>query len=124
MAEANHDYSFAEYLLIAFKFLSKHLLGLLSIIFGVVTKVYIIRKEWKRISRWQCFMGVFIAGLAGTISYLLVQDMDIGNTQKAIIVGFTPICVEPIITRTLIWINPLIDSIGKAFQRNIDKNKE
>lgn len=42
--------------------------------------------------------------------------------KKAVIVGFMPIVVEPIMTRILIWINPIIDSIGEFIKSKI-KNK-
>jgi len=106
----NEDsFNFLTVLLSAFKIISKNLLGLLSITFGVVTRVYIIRKGIKRISKWQCRLSVFISIIAGMIAYLLVQDLDIKSVQKGIIVSCTPVFIEPIIMRLLLWVNPLID---------------
>ena len=39
-----NDITFAKLIYITFQFLAKNILGLLAIMFGVVTKVYIIRK--------------------------------------------------------------------------------
>lgn len=120
-ADPNQDFNFWDCVAVVLKFLSKHFLGIISILFGTVTKVYIIRKEWHRITKWQCRLSVIISGLAGMIAYILVQDMDIKPWQKGITVGFTPIFVEPIITRLLIWVNPIIDAIGNTFKKDIKK---
>lgn len=109
-------YTLAEILVLVFKFLTKHILGLLSIMFGVVAKVYILRKDYKRISKWQCRSIVFFSGLSGTIAYLGLINVEMIDIKKAIIVGFMPIVVEPIMTRLLVWINPIIDEIGELIK--------
>lgn len=116
-----NDITFAKLIYMTFQFLAKNLLGLLAIMFGVVTKVYIIRKEYKRITKWQCRLSVFISGLAGTIAYIVIMDLNISTIQKAIIVGFMPVIIEPIFLRVLVWINPIIDSLGNLFKTKIDK---
>lgn len=121
MQHNNHDYNTLDYIYFFFQFLVKNLLGVLSILFGVVTKVYIIRKEYKRIGKWQYRLSVIIAGLAGTIAYVVVKDLLISEKQKAIIVGFCGVLVEPVILRVLVWVNPIIDSIGNLFKKKIDK---
>jgi len=115
------DITFAKLIYIAFNFIAKNVLGLLSIMFGVVTKVYIIRKEYKRISKWQCRSSVFISGLAGAIAYITIKDLTISEIQKAIIVGFMPVIIEPIFLRVLVWINPIIDALGNLFKSKIEK---
>jgi hypothetical protein len=115
-------YGLAEILYIGLKFVTKHILGLLSIMFGVVAKVYVIRKEYRRIGKWQCRISVFFSGLSGTIAYMVLIDVDMIDWKKAVIIGFMPIVVEPIMTRILIWINPIIDSIGEFIKSKI-KNK-
>lgn len=109
---SEQHYTIAEIVVIFFKFLTKHILGLLSIMFGVVAKVYIVRKDYKRISKWQCRISVFFSGLSGTIAYLGLINVDMLDIKKAIIIGFMPVVVEPIMTRLLVWINPIIDEIG------------
>ena len=118
----DQHYGIAEILYITFKFATKHILGLLSIMFGVVAKVYVIRKEYRRVSKWQCRISVFFSGLGGTITYMTLKDVDMIDWKKAVIVGFMPIVVEPIMTRILIWINPIIDSVGEFIKSKI-KNK-
>lgn len=119
---SNHNnYTFADLIVIVFNFLAKNILGILSIMFGVVTKVYIIRKEYKRIGKWQCRLSVFISGLAGAISYIVIKDISITEIQKAVIVGFMPVIIEPVVLRVLVWINPLIDSLGNLFKNKIEK---
>lgn len=103
-------------------FILKHILGLLSIMFGVVAKVYIVRKEYKRITKWQCRLSVFFSGLSGTITYMALVNVNMVDWKKAFIVGFMPIIVEPIMTRMLIWINPIIDEIGN-FIKSYFKSK-
>lgn len=88
----------------------------------MVGKVYVIRKEYRRVSKWQCRISVFFSGLGGTITYMVLKDVDMLDWKKAVIVGFMPIVVEPIMTRILIWINPIIDSIGEFIKSKI-KNK-
>lgn len=116
-----NDITFAKLIYMTFQFLAQNLLGLLAIMFGVVTKVYIIRKEYKRITKWKCRLSVFISGLAGTIAYIVIMDLSISTIQKAIIVGFMPVIIEPIFLRVLVWINPIIDSLGNLFKTKIDK---
>ena len=105
------------------QFVVKNILGILSVMFGIVAKVYIVRRQSKRISKWQCVFSVFMSGLAGTIAYCAVSGMGIAVWQKATITGFTPIVIEPVVLRTLIWIDPIIDSIGKALKKLINKDK-
>ena len=118
----DQHYGIAEMLYISLKFVTKHILGLLSIMFGVVAKVYVIRKEYRRVSKWQCRISVLFSGLGGTITYMALKDVDMLDWKKAVIVGFMPIVVEPIMTRILIWINPIIDSVGEFIKSKI-KNK-
>lgn len=118
------DYTIAETLLLIFKFITKHLLGLLSIMFGVVAKVYVIRKEYKRVSKWQCRISVFFSGLGGTIAYMVLKDIDMIDWKKAVIIGFMPIVVEPIMTRLLIWINPIIDQLGELIKSYLTSKKK
>ena len=89
--------------------------------FGVVAKVYIVRREWKRVSKWQCRLSVFFSGLAGSIAYIAVHDSSMGMHYKAVVVGFMPIIVEPVMMRLLLWIDPIIDSIGKAIKETITR---
>ena len=120
----NHNnYNLIDIVVMIFNFLAKNLLGILSIMFGVVTKVYIIRKEYKRIGKWQCRLSVFISGLAGTIAYITIADTSISHIQKAVIIGFMPVIIEPIFLRILIWINPIIDAIGELFKSKIKKQE-
>ncbi len=120
----NKDHiDYIDALMGVFNFVVKHILGLLSIMFGVVAKVYIIRKEYRRVSKWQCGLSVFFSGLSGTITYMALVDIEMTDWKKAFIVGFMPIIVEPIMTRVLIWINPIIDEIG-TFIKTYIKSKE
>lgn len=121
---SEQHYTIAEILLLTFKFLTKHILGLLSIMFGVVAKVYVIRKEYKRISKWQCRISVFFSGLGGTIAYMVLKDIDMIDWKKAVIIGFMPIVVEPIMTRLLIWINPIIDELGELVKNFLNSKKK
>ena len=116
-----NNYSLTDLIILTFNFLAKNILGILSIMFGVVTKVYIIRKEYKRIGKWQCRLSVFISGLAGAIAYIVIRDLRISEIQKAIIVGFMPVIIEPIILRILVWVNPIIDALGNLFKNKIEK---
>jgi len=105
------NYDLTDVFLMMMNFVVKHILGLASITFGVVAKVYMVRKEWRRVSKWECRLSVFFSGLAGSIAYMVLQSSLIDDMYKAIIVGFTPIIVEPVMMRVLIWINPMIDTI-------------
>lgn len=107
----HHSYDVVDYLLTIANFVVKHLLGLASITFGVVAKVYMVRKEYRRISPLECRLSVFFSGLAGSISYMVLHDSPMDDMYKSIIVGFTPIIVEPVMMRMLIWVNPMIDTI-------------
>lgn len=121
---SEQHYTIAEILLLTFKFLTKHILGLLSIMFGVVAKVYVIRKGYKRISKWQCRISVFFSGLGGTIAYMVLKDIDMIDWKKAVIIGFMPIVVEPIMTRLLIWVNPIIDELGELVKNFLNSKKK
>lgn len=92
--------------------------------FGVVAKVYIVRKDYKRISKWQCRISVFFSGLSGTIAYLGLIDVEMMDVKKAVIVGFMPIVVEPIMTRLLVWINPIIDEVGDLVKNYLSSKKK
>lgn len=119
----NDSIDWTGVLLSIVQFIVKNILGILSVMFGIVAKVYIVRRQAKRISKWQCIFSVIMSGLAGTIAYCAVGDMTISVWQKATITGFTPIVIEPVVLRVLIWIDPIIDSIGKLLKKLINKDK-
>lgn len=105
-----HNPELTDYFLVVMNFILKHILWLASVTFGVVAKVYIVRKEYRRISKLECRLTVFFSGLAGSIAYLVIHKSSMDDMYKAIIVGFTPIIVEPVMMRMLIWVNPMIDT--------------
>ena len=109
---------------ILFNFFVKHILGLSAILFGVVAKVYIVRREWKRVSKWQCRMSVFFSGLAGSVTYMALINSPMSDMYKAIIIGFMPIVVEPIMMRTLIWVNPIVDGLGNFIKEMVSKKTD
>ena len=109
---------------ILFNFFVKHILGLSAILFGVVAKVYIVRREWKRVSKWQCRMSVFFSGLAGSVTYMALINSPMSDMYKAIIIGFMPIVVEPIMMRTLIWVNPIVDGFGNFIKEMVSKKTD
>ena len=109
--KTNHNYDNHDILLSIFQFVAKNILGLLSIMFGVVAKVYIIRRQAKRISKSQCIFSVIMAGLAGSVAYCAVVDMSLAVWHKAVITGFTPIVIEPVVLRVLMHINPFLDKL-------------
>ena len=102
-------------------FLVKNALGIMSVIFGVTAKVYIIRRQARRVTRNQCLLAVFMAGMAGMIGWYLVSALKLENYWKAIICGYLPIISETVTLRIILWIDPIVDSIGKALKKNINK---
>lgn len=105
-------------------FLAKNALGIASVIFGITAKVYIIRRQAKRVTRNQCLISVFMAGMAGVIAWYVVSDLPLKDFWKAIISGYLPIIVEPITLRVIIWIDPIIDEIGKTLKAWIHKQNK
>lgn len=113
-----------EFFLIVMTFISKNLLGIMSVIFGVTAKVYLINRVAKRVTRNQCLTTVLFSGLAGSIAWYVVSGLNIQDSTKAVICGFLPIIIEPLILRLIIWINPLIDELGNLVKRLIAKKGE
>ena len=109
---------------IIFSFLAKNLLGIMSVIFGVTAKVYLINRVAKRVTRNQCLTSILFSGLAGTIAWYVVSGLTIQDSTKAVICGFLPIVIEPLMLRIIIWINPLIDEVGNLLKRLISKKGE
>lgn len=101
--------------------LIKNILLLVGIAFGVTVKYYIINKSAKKIKPLMCWLSILIAGLAGSIAFLLVKDLNIHPLYKAIACGYSPIVIEPLTLRIILWIDPLIDEIGKALKAFIKK---
>lgn len=105
-------------------FLFKNLLGIASVLFGLTTKIYMIKRQAKRVKPSQCYMSVIMAGVAGSIAWYVVKSAAMPEYQQAVICGFTPIIIEPISLRVVLWVDPIIDSIGLAIKRFFtNKNK-
>lgn len=121
---ANTNHPIIEFLNDSFEFLVKNFLGIAPIIFGVTTEYYIMNQKYKRITKFMCWMSVFINGTAGSIAWVVVKDLPIPDFQKAVICGFTPIIIKPLAIRVVIWIDPVVDAIGGAIKRFFtNKNK-
>ncbi len=118
----NNDH--VEILSSIWAFIVKNGLGIASVVFGVTAKVYIIRRQAKRVTRNQCLISVFMAGLAGVIGWYLVSEMPLKDFWKAIICGYLPIVIEPLTLRLIVWIDPLIDEIGKTLKSWIKRQNK
>jgi hypothetical protein len=119
----NNNY-LVELLETFFGFIVKNLLGIASIVFGVTTKIYMIRRQAKRVKPSQCYVAVFLAGMAGTIAWFIVNDAGMPGYQQAVICGFTPIIIEPVSLRVVIWVDPIVDAIGAAIKRFFTKQNK
>ena len=109
---------------VVWKFLVKNFLGILSVIFGVTMKVHLLRGKMNRMSKWQCRVAVFIAGLSGAITWYLVKELPVRDFYKAIITGYIPIVIEPITIRCIVWIDPIIDEAAKTIKKYIKTKSE
>jgi hypothetical protein len=119
----NNNY-LVELLETFFGFIVKNLLGIASIVFGVTTKIYLIRRQAKRVKPSQCYVAVFLAGMAGTIAWFIVNDAGMPGYQQAVICGFTPIIIEPVSLRVVLWVDPIVDAIGAAIKRFFTKQNK
>jgi hypothetical protein len=119
----NNNY-LVELLETFFGFIVKNLLGIASIVFGVTTKIYMIRRQAKRVKPSQCYVAVFLAGMAGTIAWFIVNDAGMPGYQQAVICGFTPIIIEPVSLRVVLWVDPIVDAIGAAIKRFFTKQNK
>lgn len=102
----------------------KHAMGIGLILFGTVAKVYIVKKEYRRVSRSKCWLSIIFSGIAGTITYSVLYDSPMQIHYKAVIIGFMPVMVEPVMMRILIWVNPIIDAIGTWLKELISKKSQ
>jgi hypothetical protein len=119
----NNNY-LVELLETFFGFIVKNLLGIASIVFGVTTKIYMIKRQAKRVKPSQCYVAVFLAGMAGTIAWFIVNDAGVPGYQQAVICGFTPIIIEPVSLRVVLWVDPIVDAIGVAIKRFFTKQNK
>jgi hypothetical protein len=113
-----------EFLETLLGFIFKNLLGIASVIFGVTTKIYMIKRQAKRVKPSQCYTAVFVAGIAGSIAWYIVNDAGLPEYQQAVICGFTPIIIEPVSLRVVIWVDPIVDAIGAAIKRFFTKQNK
>lgn len=102
---------------VVISFIMKNLLGILSIFFGVTTKIYMVRRQAKRVTPTQCWLSVLLSGVAGTIAWFVVGGTSLPDYQKAVICGFAPIVIEPITLRVVLWVDPIVDAIMNAIKR-------
>lgn len=105
-------------------FIFKNILGIASVLFGVTTKIYMIKRQAKRIKPSQCYTAVLIAGIAGSIAWYIVNDAGLPQYQQAVICGFTPIIIEPMSLRVVLWVDPIVDAIGLAIKRFFTKQNK
>jgi hypothetical protein len=62
--------------------------------------------------------------MAGTIAWFIVNDAGMPGYQQAVICGFTPIIIEPVSLRVVIWVDPIVDAIGAAIKRFFTKQNK
>ena len=113
-----------DFIDVVITFFAKNLLGILSILFGVTTKIYMVRRHAKRVTPSQCWLSVFLSGTAGTVAWYVVSAASIPDYQKAVICGFAPIVIEPIVLRVVLWVDPIVDSIGASIKRFFTKQNK
>jgi hypothetical protein len=116
--------SFFDMVDVVFSFIAKNLLGIMSIFFGVTTKIYMVRRQAKRVTPTQCWLSVLLSGVAGTIAWFVVGGTALPDYQKAVICGFAPIVIEPITLRVVLWVDPIVDAIGAAIKRFFTKQNK
>ncbi len=109
---------------VVISFIIKNLLGIMSILFGVTTKIYMLRRQAKRVTHSQCRLSVLIAGSAGTLAWYVTKDTSLMDYQKAVICGFAPFVIEPIAIRVVLWVDPIIDAIMTAIKRFFTKQNK
>lgn len=117
----NDDIDLIQTLVVIWNALLKNALGILSILFGVTMKIHLIRGKFRRMATWQCWTAIILAGLSGIIAWFVVRDLPIRDLYKAIAVGYTPVFIEPITMRLLVWIDPIVDEIGTVVKKYINK---
>mgnify|MGYP000390778401 CR=1 FL=1 len=117
----NDDIDLIQTLVVIWNALLKNALGILSILFGVTMKIHLIRGKFLRMAKWQCWTAIVLAGLSGIIAWFVVRDLPIRDLYKAIAVGYTPVFIEPITMRLLVWIDPIVDEIGTVVKKYINK---
>jgi len=119
--QSNSLYDMIE---VVFSFIAKNILGIMSIFFGVTTKIYMVRRQAKRVTPTQCWLSVLLSGVAGTIAWFVVGGTALPDYQKAVICGFAPIVIEPITLRVVLWVDPIVDAIGAAIKRFFTKQNK
>ena len=113
-----------DILVLVWNFLVKNILGILSVLFGVTMKVHMLRGKFKRITPFQCKLSILISGIAGITAWYVVSQLNIKDFYKAIICAYTPILIEPITLRVIVWVDPIVDACGKALKKLITKKNE
>ena len=116
--------SFFDIVDVVFSFIAKNILGIMSIFFGVTTKIYMVRRQAKRVTPTQCWLSLLLSGVAGTIAWFVVGGTALPDYQKAVICGFAPIVIEPITLRVVLWVDPIVDAIGAAIKRFFTKQNK
>lgn len=119
--QTNSIYDMIE---VVVSFIIKNLLGIMSILFGVTTKIYMVRRQAKRVTPSQCRLSVLIAGSAGTLAWYVTKDTSLMDYQKAVICGFAPFVIEPITLRVVLWVDPIIDAIMTSIKRFFNKQNK
>lgn len=119
--QTNSIYDMIE---VVFSFIAKNILGILSIFFGVTTKIYMVRRQAKRVTPTQCWLSVLLSGVAGTIAWFVVGGTSLPDYHKAVICGFAPIVIEPITLRVVLWVDPIVDAIGSSIKRFFNKQNK
>ena len=119
--QTNSIYDMIE---VVISFIMKNILGIMSILFGVTTKIYMVRRQAKRVTHTQCWLSVLISGIAGTLAWYVVGSTELPDYQKAVICGFSPIVIEPITLRVVLWVDPITDAIMTAIKRFFTKQNK
>ena len=119
--QTNSIYDMIE---VVISFIMKNILGIMSILFGVTTKIYMVRRRAKRVTPTQCWLSVLISGIAGTLAWYVVGGTELPDYQKAVICGFAPIVIEPITLRVVLWVDPIIDAIMTSIKRFFTKRNK
>jgi hypothetical protein len=103
-----------DYLDNAIQYIVQYLLIIGTFIFSLIAKLHNIIRLKNKMSKFECFVDVFLSGLGSAGIIYLLQFFDINIIVKCLLGGYSSLIVTPISNIISKEITPILETISSG----------
>jgi hypothetical protein len=108
-----------DYIDNAIQYVFQYLLIIGTFIFSLMAKIHNLIRMKKRMSKFECFIDVFLSGLGSAGIIYLLQFLDINIIVKCLLGGYSSLIVTPISNIISKEITPILETIIEGVKKYI-----